>query len=217
MNTNPNAKRILCFGDSNTWGYVSGTKHQRYPANKRWTGLLQNLLGNDYEIIEEGLNSRGITKGDSRPGKEGRVAMDYILPCLDSHDPLDYVLLMLGSNELKSEFSLSTEDIGENLKLLIQTIQNRSSQFRDIKIEIVILVPPVLNENTEYSQNNNKYVGAYEKSLQFKGVYSKIAKEFDLKIVDVQDQMVVGIDGAHITEESHGILANAVWDMLKIS
>lgn len=214
MNTNPNAKRILCFGDSNTWGYVSGTKHQRYPANIRWTGVLQNLLGNEYEIIEEGLNSRGILKGDDRPGKECRVAMDYILPCLDSHDPLDYVLIMLGSNELKSELNLSTKEIGENLKLLIQTIQNRPSQFRDIKPEIIIIVPPVLNENTEYSQNNNKYVGAYEKSIEFKSVYSEIAKEFDLKIVDVQDQMMVGVDGAHITEESHSILAKAIFNML---
>lgn len=215
MNTNLNAKRILCFGDSNTWGYISGTKHQRYPANIRWTGVLQNLLGNDYEIIEEGLNSRGILKGDNRPGKEGRVAMDYILPCLDTHDPLDYVLIMLGSNELKSEFNLSTKGIGENLKVLVQTIQNRSSQFRDIKPEVIIIVPPILNENTEYSLNNNKYVGAYEKSLGFKEVYSQIAKEFDLKIVDVQDQMIVGVDGAHITEESHAILAKAVCDVIK--
>jgi len=207
MNINADAKRILCFGDSNTWGYISGTKHERYPANIRWTGVLQNLLGNNYEIIEEGLNSRGILKGD-------RVAMDYILPCLDTHDPLDYVLIMLGSNELKSEFDLSTKDVGDNLKLLIQTIQNHSSQLRDIKPEIVIIVPPILNENTEYSLNNNKYAGAHEKSLQFKEVYSQIAKEFDLKIVDVQDQMIVGVDGAHITSDSHALLAKAVYDVI---
>ena len=97
MNTNPKAKRILCFGDSNTWGYIPGTKHNRYPADIRWTGVLQQLLGSEFEIIEEALNSRGITKGDSRPGKEGRVGMEYILPCLDSHDPLYYVIVMLGS------------------------------------------------------------------------------------------------------------------------
>ncbi len=59
MNTNPTAKRILCFGDSNTRGYIpGGTWWGRYPADVRWTGVLQNLLGNEYEIIEEGRGAR---------------------------------------------------------------------------------------------------------------------------------------------------------------
>lgn len=209
MQTNPTAKRILCFGDSNTWGYVPGTKAERYPANIRWTGVLQNLLGNNYEIIEEGLNSRTIKENDNRPGKEGRIAMDYIIPCLDTHNPLDYILIMLGSNELKSEFNLSAKDIGDNLKSLIQVIQFRT------KAEIIIIVPPVLNENTEYSMANNKYVGAYEKSLEFKKVYADIAQELGLKTVDVQYKMIVGVDGAHITDESHGLLARAVFDVIR--
>lgn len=209
MQTNPTAKRILCFGDSNTWGYIPGTKAERYPANIRWTGVLQNLLGNNYEIIEEGLNSRTIKENDNRPGKEGRIAMDYIIPCLDTHNPLDYILIMLGSNELKSEFNLSAKDIGDNLKSLIQVIQFRT------KAEIIIIVPPVLNENTEYSMANNKYVGVYEKSLEFKKVYADIAQELGLKTVDVQYKMIVGVDGAHITEESHGLLARAVFDVIR--
>ena len=57
MNINPTSKRILCFGDSNTWGYVPATG-KRYPVGVRWTSLLQEKLGDGYEIIEEGLNSR---------------------------------------------------------------------------------------------------------------------------------------------------------------
>ncbi len=208
MLTNPNAKRILCFGDSNTWGYISGTRAERYPANIRWTGVLQNMLGSDYEIIEEGLNSRTIVEDGNRIGKEGRIGMEYIIPCLDTHNPLDYILIMLGSNELRSKFNISAEKIGENLKLLIQTIQNRSSA------EIVIIVPPTLNENTEYSKNDNKYTGAYEKSIQLKDVYAKIAKEFKLKIVDIQDYMIVGVDGAHIIEESHKLLAESIKNVI---
>lgn len=208
MQTNPNSKRILCFGDSNTWGYISGTKAERYPANIRWTGVLQNLLGNNYEILEEGLNSRTIIENDNRPGKEGRRAIDYILPCLDTHHPLDCVLIMLGSNELKSEFNLSAKDIGENLKTLIKTIQTRVN-------EIIIIVPPILNDKTEYAMNNGKYVGAYEKSLGFREVYTDIAKEMNLKIIDIQDKMEVGVDGAHITEESHELLGRAVFDVVK--
>lgn len=53
-----NKIRIICYGDSNTWGYISGSNHIRYSKTKRWTGVLQTLLGDKYEIIEEGLNSR---------------------------------------------------------------------------------------------------------------------------------------------------------------
>lgn len=118
MNTNPKAKRILCFGDSNTWGYIPGTKHQRYSSDVRWTGVLQNLLGNDYEVIEEGLNSRAINHSDSRLGKEQRNAINYIIACLDSHDPIDHIIVCLGANELKAELKLSSEEVGLELKNL---------------------------------------------------------------------------------------------------
>jgi lysophospholipase L1-like esterase len=215
MNTNPNAKRILCFGDSNTWGYIPGTKHNRYPADVRWAGVLQNLLGQEYEIIEEALNSRGIMKGDRRPGKEGRIAMEYILPCLDSHDPLDYVIVMLGSNELKAEFNLPAIDIGENLRHLVETIQNRNSQFRDTKPQIIIVVPPTMNEQTQYSLKENKYVGAHDKSVEMKKIFAQIAQETNCAIVDVQDELVTGEDGVHLLPESHEVLAKALFPLIK--
>lgn len=214
MNINPNSKRILCFGDSNTWGYIPGTKHNRYSSSVRWPGVLQSLLGDEYEIIEEALNSRGIMKGDNRPGKEGRIAMDYILPCLDSHDPLDYVIVMLGSNELKAEFNLLTQDIGENLRIFIETVSNRNSQFRDIKPKIIILVPPAMDDQTEYCLKGDKYVGAHNKSIELKTTYAKIAEETGCSVVDVQDELLVGEDGVHMLAESHELLAKAVWNLI---
>ena len=139
MNTNPSAKRMLCFGDSNTWGYIPGSKHNRYPANVRWPGVLQAALGPNWDVIEEGLNSREIIKGDNRPGKEGRSAIEYILPCLDSHDPLDYVIVCLGTNELKAECALSVEQVGENLKQLVTHILAKPSQFRNEKPKVMIM------------------------------------------------------------------------------
>ena len=72
MNTNLKAKRILCIGDSHTWGYIPLTDHIRFDANVRWTGVLQKKLGKNYEVIEEGLNSRTLVSNDPRPDKEGR-------------------------------------------------------------------------------------------------------------------------------------------------
>ena len=104
-------KRVLCYGDSNTWGYISGTDHQRYNENERWTRFLQKLVGNNFEIIEEGLNSRTLFTEDLRPGKDGRQGYTYLKPCMFTHDKIDIVILMLGTNELKDSFENSAEDI----------------------------------------------------------------------------------------------------------
>ena len=69
--------RILCYGDSNTWGYISGTDHQRYGEDERWTKVLVKKLGENFEIIEEGLNSRTLISNDNRPEREGRNGYEY--------------------------------------------------------------------------------------------------------------------------------------------
>ena len=71
--------RILCYGDSNTWGYISGSNHLRYGNDKRWPKVLANLLGDNFEVIEEGLNSRTLISNDLRPGKEGKNGYEYLL------------------------------------------------------------------------------------------------------------------------------------------
>ena len=63
-------KKILCFGDSLTWGYIPGSGHERFSEKIRWPKVLQKALGEDFEIIEEGLNSRTLVNEDTRPGKE---------------------------------------------------------------------------------------------------------------------------------------------------
>lgn len=206
MNTNPQAKRILCFGDSNTWGYIPGTKHQRYPANIRWTGVLQDALGLDYEVIEEGLNSRGIVKGDGRPGKEQRSAMEYILACLDTHDPLDYVIVCLGANELKAEFQLSAEEVGDNMSTLVDMICSRPSQFREQSPEVILVVPAAIDEPTDYAQKDGKFVGAYAKSLQLADVLSNVAQAHECRMLDIQQYLKTGEDGVHLLPESHRLL-----------
>jgi lysophospholipase L1-like esterase len=95
-------KTILCYGDSNTWGYIPGTG-ERYASHVRWPGVLQNALGNGYVIIEEGLCGRTTVWDD--PIEEYRSGKEYLIPCLKSHAPLDLVVLMLGSNDLKMRFA----------------------------------------------------------------------------------------------------------------
>ena len=101
---------ILCYGDSNTYGYnpVNGL---RYPKDVRWTGVLQKMLGEEYEVIEEGCNGRTTVFEDAKePWKAG---LGYLRPCLNTHKPIDFVIMMLGSNDLKRMFHASAQEIAD--------------------------------------------------------------------------------------------------------
>lgn len=199
--------RILCYGDSNTWGYISGSDHQRYTKEQRWTGILQNLLGSNYCIIEEGLCSRTFTSNDERPGKEGKNGYDYLIPCLDTHDPIDLVILMLGTNELKYVYDKTPEDIGNMLEeYFVKTITNRKSQMLEHYPKLLIVTPPIVNENTDYCKANNKYVNATLKSKELNTIYKKLAKKYDCFFLG-NEELTTGIDGVHLTKESHQKLA----------
>jgi len=200
--------RILCFGDSNTWGYISGTDHNRYLKNERWTGVLSNLLGSKYVVIEEGLNSRTLVSNDERPGREGRNGASYLIPCLDTHDPLDIVIIMLGTNELKAIYDKTSEDIGILLEeYFVKVILQHKSQFSDNIPKLFLVVPPLVNENTDYCKN--KYEGAYEKSQLLNDVYKRIADKYNCIFVNNKD-LEVGIDGVHMTKKGHNILAKKI-------
>lgn len=199
--------RILCYGDSNTWGYISGSNHQRYGNEERWTRILEKLLGDGFEIIEEGLNSRTLISNDPRPGKEGKSGYEYLIPCLDTHDPIDLVVLMLGTNELKNVYDKKAEEIGDILeKYFVKTILNRKSQFKDSYPKLLLVTPPVINEDTEYCITNNKYLGANQKSKDLNLIYENIAKKYNCYFLS-NDGLITGIDGVHLTKESHKKLA----------
>lgn len=210
MNINTSAERIMVFGDSISWGYVPGSKHQRFASDVRWPGKLQELLGDDYEIIEENLNSRGIENGDPRPGKEGRRALDYIEACLDSHDPLDQVIVLLGTNELKHEMNMSAAQVGECMEKLLDIIINRPSQFRKISPKVTLLSPPTINDQTDYCKTGDKYLGASEKSRELVGVYEDLATRLGIGFIALSS-INVGVDGIHIDAQEHTKVAELVY------
>ena len=207
--------KILCYGDSNTWGYISGSNHLRYGDNERWTKLLAKLLGKKYEIIEEGLNSRTLISEDTRPGKEGKNGFNYLIPCLDTHDPIDLVVLMLGTNELKYTYNKSAEEIGQIFEqYFVKTILNRKSQYRDTYPKLLIVTPPVINEQTEYCKSNNKYLEATQKSIELDRIYKAIADKYNCYFLS-NEGLTTGVDGVHMTKESHKLLAKRIKKMIK--
>ena len=119
-------KRILCYGDSNTWGY-NGETATRFPEDIRWTGQLQTLLGEEWTIIEEGMCSRTTVFDD--PIIEGVNGLTYLHPCLSSQSPIDYLIIMLGTNDCKQRFALTPKNIAEGLKLLAARFRAKGASY----------------------------------------------------------------------------------------
>ena len=207
--------RVLCYGDSNTWGYISGSDHQRYGENERWTKLLGKSLGDNYEVIEEGLNSRTLTSDDPRPGKVGKNGYQYLIPCLDSHNPLDLVIIMLGTNELKNVYNKTAEDIGKTLEdLFVKTILNRKSKITGKNPKILIVTPPALNDNVDAGKYQDSYCGTAPKSRELDGIYKEIAKRNNCYFLS-NEELETGIDGVHLTKESHEKLAKSLEKIIR--
>ena len=206
-------KRVLCFGDSLTWGYVPGTRYERFSECVRFPKVLQALLGKKFEVIEEGLNSRTLVSEDVRPNKEGRNGSQYLIPCLDSHDPLDLVVLMLGTNELKSVYKHTPKQIGTLLeKHFVKVTLGRSSQSQDKYPKVLIVSLPMINEDMTYAAD--RYGGQTEKFQKISKIYADIAKRNKCLFVDAS-KLAVGKDGVHLTKEGHLELAELLHKEIK--
>lgn len=206
MNTNTDAKVVLCYGDSNTYGQRSDDVFKgRWPTDIRWTGQLQELLGDGYYVIEEGLSSRTTDLEYTKPGYNGRT---YLTPCLMSHNPIDVVVLMLGTNDCRTMYGQSENEITHAIEGLIDDIETHSPAAR------IVLVSPI-HINDEAPQFNALYHRNYDhesvhKSAALGGLYSKLAKRRGLLFLDASGVAHAGTDGVHFDQVSHGPFANSL-------
>lgn len=155
---------ILCYGDSNTWGFIPGSLNlatyymERYPHNVRWPGLLQQSLGSDVIVAEAGLCGR-TTNIDYQniPDRNGKK---QLMCSLFTHAPIDLVILMLGTNDLKAEFNRSADDVAQGNAELIDMIQ-ASTFGPDMQIapQILLVCPP-------QPAHENGFDGQYIDSLK---------------------------------------------------
>ena len=141
-------KHILCLGDSNTHGYCADPADCadggiRFNEDERWTKLLQKYLGEDYLVIEEGLSGR--TTCFSDPLFEGLSALEYIHPCLKSHEPIDLLIIMLGTNDTKDRFCASGACIGLGMGRLVKKAMDTPC-WGDHAPNILVIAPPPIEE-----------------------------------------------------------------------
>lgn len=207
-------KTILCYGDSNTYGF-NPANGLRYPKSVRWTGRLQELLGNNYMVIEEGCNGRTTIFDDPYDGwKNG---LNYLKPCLNSHKPIDIVILMLGSNDLKNTFHASAEEISNGAKRLIEEIYDFAGQKQAFFPEVILVSPPIIGDDIATSAFQFAFdESAIVRSKEFAKYYQEVAKTMDCSFFDAAKHVTSSkLDSLHLMPEEHEKLANGLAEFIK--
>jgi lysophospholipase L1-like esterase len=217
VRTDPAAVRVLCFGDSNTHGTpAEDPEYVRLGPDRRWTGLLQQRLGDGFEIVEEGLAGR-TTDVDyvDRPHCNGR---SYFPAALMSHDPLDVVVVMLGSNDLKSCFRRDAATIANALHGYVDDVAT-SVTDRQGRTPAVLLVSPILLDDGITAYVDPTGNGFDERSLEAsRGLAAKIrvvAEERGVLFADAASVAHAGGDALHLTDDSHQPLAELVAEVIR--
>lgn len=203
-------KRVLLFGDSNTWGY-NGKDGSRFADDIRWSGLLAQKLGSGYTVIEEAQNGRATVWDD--PVENRMAGLKYLWPCMESQSPFDLIAIMLGTNDTKPYFGMTAVNIARGAARLCD-IAMRSPFGRNESAPAVLLVAPVLigkrSDDGVFGEQ------AAEKSKQFAREYEIKAKELGCYFMDAAQFASPGADDhLHIGPEGQQPLADAFYNKIK--
>lgn len=203
-------KTVVCFGDSNTWGYHPATK-ERYGRDERWAGVLRNTLGEEYLVIEEGLNGRTTVWDDPIEGyKNGK---EYLIPCLETHKPLDLVIIMLGTNDLKKRFSLSAFDIAKGAGVLVSIAQRSETGPNGHAPKVLLLAPPPVAKLGDFVE---MFEGSEEKSRKLGQYYRQVAEELGCAFLDTSEVITSSdVDGIHFDLDEHRKLGEKVAEIVR--
>ena len=222
MKTKKPTKTIVCFGDSNTWGYIPEREREneeiaeRYPRDVRWPGVLSALLGDGYHVVEDGLNGRTTAFNDVI-GKY-RDGAKYLGECLMANKPVDLLIIMLGSNDTKRRFPVSSSGIAKGIEKLIRVARSggvtKSSGFGPGggQPKILIISPVRIREEIldsflklEFDQNS------IQKSNELGELFFSVTRRRHCYYMNAAAYAEASeLDGLHIDEKNHKKLAEAV-------
>lgn len=206
-------KHIVCFGDSNTHGYCADpndtvSHSDRFDESERWTKLLQEKLGDDYLVIEEGLSGRTTVFPDAL--HESMSGLDVIYSTLMSHEPVDLLVVMLGTNDTKERLGVSAACIGIGMERLVRKAMNVLC-WRGGKPNVLIICPPHIRPEMLSNVCCPTMGGesCLTKSQELAPYYENVAKAVGAHFLNAQDFAEFNkIDGMHLTAKGHRAMAD---------
>lgn len=191
-------RSVLCFGDSNTWG-ADPRDISRLPYDQRWPTVLQRSLGEGWVVIPEGLSNR--TTGFDDPlitDRNGRASFAMLA---DSHLPLDWVVVMLGTNDAKQRFSHTPEEATVAVGDIARMAQARGA-------EVLIVAPAPMTWPIRFSEFTPESVGFSERLAP---LYQAESARLSCAFLDAGNVIPVSpLDGVHLDEVAHALLGATV-------
>jgi lysophospholipase L1-like esterase len=202
-------KSILCYGDSNTWGCIPRTgpgSAGRFPPDQRWPGVLRHELGPGFCVVEEGLNGRTTVWDDGlEPHRNGRKLLP---PALISHKPLDLVIVMLGTNDLKRRFGVSAGEIAEGAGQLVDLVRASDCGPDGGAPQALLVCPAPIGRLDLYAE---EIEGGHEKSQQLAARFEAEARSRSCPFLDAGAHIASSdVDGIHLDAEAHAALGRAI-------
>jgi lysophospholipase L1-like esterase len=198
-------KTILCYGDSNTWGW-NPVSQGRYARHERWPGVLRQELGEGYLVIEEGLNGRTTVWDDPIEGY--RNGKEYLVPCLESHKPIDLVIIMLGTNDLKMRFHVPACDIAAGAGVLVEIVAKSQTGPGDGAPQVLLVAPPPIAGLSDFAE---MFEGGTTKSRGLSDAFRLVAEEQGCALLDAAQVIISSdVDGIHLDPSEHRKLGKAV-------
>ncbi|ADZ93013.1 SGNH/GDSL hydrolase family protein [Marinomonas mediterranea] len=195
---------VLCYGDSLTWGTVPNGG--RYMKPLRWTSILEELLGNDHQVINYGLPGRTTIWED--PFRDGRNGVSYIQAALETFGPVDVLVLMLGTNDLKRHFNVGAFEAAKGVEKIIERVRMPNSQDFPSP-SIIVVAPPNITEPT--GDMAETFSGAVEKSQYFHQHYQNMAMRNDCLFLNAAGVLQASTaDGVHLDTNGNEALAKAL-------
>ena len=200
-------KTILCYGDSNTWGYdPMASANSPYPIRHahdvRWTGVMDRQLGEGFRVIEEGMNGRTTVLDD--PIIQHRNGRTHLPACLESHKPIDLVVLMLGTNDLKVMYNLAPSEIATGAGQLVKLVQQSECGPKGRAPRVLLVCPALVGDFSRVPDVAEKFVGALEKTRRFPKYYEAIAQLHGCAFLDIQPHAKASSwDGLHFDADQH--------------
>jgi len=206
-------RRILCFGDSLTWG-SDPAGGPRLPG--RWPRVLQYELGPGFEVIEEGQGGRSTATDDIPEGEKN--GLKYIRPCLETHNPLDLVIIMLGVNDCKRKFAYSPQDISWGMERFLQKVLTHRQYASATEYDVLLIAPPPLNEGLMDSLLGDvfEYETGIRKSRELAKWFSPLAERYGIGFLDAGLYCQSSpLDGVHLDAQNQRKLGLAVADYVR--
>lgn len=203
--------RFLCIGDSNTWGYnpEDGLRHKN-----RWTRVLADKMP-EHQVIEEGLNGRTILSVDTfMPERRGISGLKMMLM---THKPVDWVILMLGTNELKNVFECTAEYVAAGIEEFLKIILDDTLWDRFQVPEVLVVSPILIRE--ELIENGDVFGEFDEKSVaesrKVAAALKEVCDRYQVDFLDAAEYAEASLlDNIHMNEENHIKLAEGIYTKL---